>query len=81
VAEDRDSPTRPLLGHDVAQRQHPAHRRTGGAQPAQLDIQCDRGERAGQRIVEAGGAENREARIDAVVELPVQPVGRHAAQR
>ncbi|CAG7203540.1 hypothetical protein PICSAR25_04126 [Mycobacterium avium subsp. paratuberculosis] len=80
VAEHRDGPAVPFLADRAAQREHPAQHPARGAQPAQLDVERDRGERPGQRLGERSGRKHREPRIDPVVEFAFHAFGRRAVR-
>ena len=80
MTEHRDGPAPPFVGHRAAEREELTHHPAGHAQSAQLDVQRHRGQRTGQRLGEALRTEDREPRIDAVVELALQPVRCRGAQ-
>ena len=80
MTEDRDGPARPFVAHHTAERKHLTQHPIGGAESAQLDVQRDRGQRPGQRRGEAGRAEDRELRVDAVVEFALHALRGGAEQ-
>ena len=80
MTKHRDGPAPPFVGHRAAEREQLTHHPARRAQSAQLHVERHRGQWTGQRLGEALRAEDREPRIDPVVEFALQPVGCRATQ-
>jgi hypothetical protein len=80
VTEHRDGPAPPFVTYHATKCKNLTHHPAGCPQPAQLDVQGYRGQWSGQRLREAGRTENREPRIDQIVEFALHALWCGVAQ-